>query len=105
MWIADNWKDYAVLDCGGGEKVERWGSQVLVRPDPQAIWPREASCRAWDKPNAVYHRSNAGGGHWEIRKLPQQWAIPLRRPDLPAQAHELQAHRPVSRAGGQLGFH
>ena len=75
MWIADNWKDYAVLDCGGGEKVERWGSQVLVRPDPQAIWPREASCRAWDKPNAVYHRSNAGGGHWEIRKLPQQWAI------------------------------
>ena len=53
MWIADNWKDYAVLDCGGGEKAERWGTQVLVRPDPQAIWPREASCRAWDRPNAI----------------------------------------------------
>ena len=75
MWIADNWKDYAVLDCGGGEKVERWGKQVLVRPDPQAIWPRAASCRAWDKPNAVYHRSRAGGGEWEIHKLPAQWAI------------------------------
>ena len=75
MWIADNWKDYAVLDCGGGEKVERWGSQVLVRPDPQAIWPRAEGCRAWDKPNAIYHRSNAGGGKWEIRKLPAQWAI------------------------------
>ena len=75
MWIADNWKDYAVLDCGGGEKVERWGNQVLVRPDPQAIWPRAEGCRAWDKPNAIYHRSNAGGGKWEIRKLPEQWAI------------------------------
>lgn len=78
MWIADNWKDYAVLDCGGGEKAERWGSQVLVRPDPQAIWPREASCRAWDRPNAIYHRSNAGGGRWEIRSLPEQWAIRYR---------------------------
>ena len=57
------------------EKVERWGKQVLVRPDPQAIWPRAASCRAWDKPNAVYHRSRAGGGEWEIHKLPAQWAI------------------------------
>ena len=78
MWIADNWKDYAVLDCGGGEKAERWGTQVLVRPDPQAIWPREASCRAWDRPNAIYHRSNAGGGRWEIRSLPEQWAIRYR---------------------------
>ena len=75
MWIANNWKEYAVIDCGGGEKVERWGNQVLVRPDPQAIWPRAEDCRAWDKPNAIYHRSKAGGGQWEIRKLPEQWAI------------------------------
>ena len=75
MWIANNWKEYAVIDCGGGEKVKRWGDQVLVRPDPQAIWPRAESCRAWDKPNAIYHRSKAGGGQWEIRKLPEQWAI------------------------------
>lgn len=75
MWIANNWKEYVVIDCGGGEKVERWGDQVLVRPDPQAIWPRAEGCRAWDKPNAIYHRSKAGGGQWEIRKLPEQWAI------------------------------
>ena len=75
MWIADNWKDYAVLDCGGGEKIERWGNQILQRPDPQAIWPRDKDCKVWNKPNAIYHRSNAGGGKWEIRRLPEQWAI------------------------------
>lgn len=75
MWVAENWKDYTVLDCGGGEKVERWGDQVLVRPDPQAIWPRDTRCRAWQSPNAVYHRSSAGGGKWEIRRLPEQWSI------------------------------
>ena len=75
MWIADHWKDYAVLDCGGGEKIERWGSQILQRPDPQAIWARDKDCKAWNRPNAIYHRSNAGGGRWEIRKLPEQWAI------------------------------
>ena len=75
MWIADHWKDYAVLDCGGGEKIERWGSQILQRPDPQAIWARDKDCKAWNRPNAIYHRSNAGGGKWEIRRLPEQWAI------------------------------
>ena len=47
MWIADHWKDYAVLDCGGGEKIERWGNQILQRPDPQAIWPRDKDCKVW----------------------------------------------------------
>lgn len=60
---------------GGGEKIERWGNQILQRPDPQAIWPRDKDCKVWNKPNAIYHRSNAGGGKWEIRKLPEQWAI------------------------------
>ena len=72
MWIADNWKDYAVLDCGGGEKAERWGTQVLVRPDPQAIWPREASCRAWDRPNAIYqdvYKRQAQGGWVGVSKI------------------------------------
>ncbi len=78
MWIADQWKDYAVLDCGGGEKVERWGTQVLVRPDPQAIWPRDAGCRAWAQAHATYHRSSAGGGSWDIKKLPAQWQIHYR---------------------------
>ena len=75
MWIANNWKDYTILDCGGGEKLERWGNQVLVRPDPQAIWPRAEEDRVWNRANAVYHRSNAGGGKWEIRKLPEVWTI------------------------------
>ena len=75
MWIANNWSDYAVLDCGGGEKVERWGKQILVRPDPQAIWPKIETESAWKRANAVYHRSKSGGGQWEIRKLPAQLTI------------------------------
>ncbi len=75
MWIANNWSDYAVLDCGGGEKVEKWGPHTLVRPDPQAIWPKIDSVNAWKRANAIYHRSKSGGGQWEIRKLPAQWTI------------------------------
>ncbi len=74
MWIANGWSDYAVLDCGGGEKAEKWGAYTLIRPDPQAIWARQASA-AWAKPNAVYHRSKSGGGQWEIHHLPAQWKI------------------------------
>lgn len=79
MWIADKWTEYRVLDCGGGEKVERWGPHTLVRPDPQAVWPREQTCRAWTQADAVYHRSNAGGGKWDIKKLPAQWSISYRQ--------------------------
>ena len=75
MWIANNWSDYAVLDCGGGEKVEKWGPHILVRPDPQAIWPQTDPAGPWQRANAVYHRSKSGGGQWEIRKLPAQWTI------------------------------
>jgi 23S rRNA (cytosine1962-C5)-methyltransferase len=75
MWIAKEWKDYTVLDCGGGEKLEQWGAYTLVRPDPQAIWPQTLPQNQWKRANAVYHRSNAGGGKWEIRKLPAVWTI------------------------------
>lgn len=75
MWIANEWVDYEVLDCGRGEKLERWGSQILRRPDPQAIWPRAKAAAVWNRADAVYHRSSSGGGRWEIRKLPEQWAI------------------------------
>lgn len=78
MWIADKWNDYRILDCGDGQKVEKWGPHTLVRPDPQAIWNKEPSCREWKQANATYHRSNAGGGKWDIRKLPQQWQIHYR---------------------------
>ena len=75
MWIANAWTDYEVLDCGGGEKLERWGDKILRRPDPQAIWPRAEEDRVWNRANAVYHRSSSGGGKWEIRRLPEQWAV------------------------------
>ncbi len=74
MWLADQWKDYEVIDCSNGEKLERWGTYLLQRPDPQVIWqtPRGA---AWNHPNAIYHRSSRGGGEWEFFSLPEQWTI------------------------------
>ena len=78
MWLANNWKDYEVIDCSKGEKLERWGDYILVRPDPQVIWdtPRKEKC--WHKMNAHYHRSKKGGGEWEFFDLPQQWSIHYR---------------------------
>ena len=73
MWIADKWKDYEVLDTSGGEKLERWGDYILVRPDPQVIWDSGKSDPKWRKFNGHYHRSKAGGGEWEFRNLPEEW--------------------------------
>ena len=78
MWIADGWKDYELLDCGGGEKLERWGDQILVRPDPQAIWESDRKNRGWRTANARYSRSSTGGGHWDKNKLPESWPISYR---------------------------
>lgn len=75
MWIADNWKDYEVLDCSQGEKLERWGKYTLVRPDPQVIWNTPRRHIGWKKKNAHYHRSKKGGGEWEFFDLPKQWQI------------------------------
>ena len=61
MWIADNWKDYEVLDTSTGEKLERWGEYLLVRPDPQVIWNTNKAAPGWKKMNGHYHRSNKGG--------------------------------------------
>lgn len=57
MWLADNWKDYEVIDCSKGEKLERWGDYILVRPDPQVIWNTPRKEKGWHKMNAHYHRS------------------------------------------------
>ena len=65
MWIADGWQDYELLDCGGGEKLERWGGKILVRPDPQAIWNTPRRNPGWQRPDGRYFRSSSGGGHWE----------------------------------------
>lgn len=75
MWIADNWKEYEVIDCSNGEKLERWGSYLLVRPDPQVIWDTPKEHKGWKHNNAHYHRSNKGGGEWEFFDLPEQWDL------------------------------
>jgi 23S rRNA (cytosine1962-C5)-methyltransferase len=75
MWIADNWKDYEVIDTSSGEKLERWGDFFLVRPDPQVIWNTEKKHYGWKKFNGHYHRSSKGGGEWEFKNLPQEWSI------------------------------
>ena len=76
IYTADKWKDYRCIDAGDGEKLEIWKDTVLRRPDPQAIWPKSKTCRTWQKADAVYHRSNKGGGQWEYhKKLPEYWTI------------------------------
>ncbi len=75
MWIADGWKDYEVIDCSEGEKLERWGNYLLVRPDPQVIWSTPKKETGWTKMNGHYHRSAKGGGEWEFFHLPEQWTI------------------------------
>ncbi|MBR2387645.1 MAG: class I SAM-dependent methyltransferase [Clostridia bacterium] len=75
MWIADKWQDYELLDTSDGERLERWGKYVLVRPDPQIIWKNVASHPSWRTADGVYKRSSSGGGKWVKNKLPEQWQI------------------------------
>lgn len=75
MWIADQWKDYEILDTSNGEKLERWKDYMLIRPDPQVIWKTPKTNSFWKQPNGYYHRSSKGGGEWEFFDLPQQWKI------------------------------
>jgi 23S rRNA (cytosine1962-C5)-methyltransferase len=76
MFFAKDWNDYELLDTGGGEKLERWGTYVLRRPDPQIIWPLDKETGAWLKADAHYHRSSSGGGQWQYRNdLPERWTI------------------------------
>ena len=86
MWIADRWTDYKILDTSAGEKLERWGDYVLVRPDPQVIWQSSDKRSLWKKPNAHYHRSSKGGGEWEFFDLPAEWRI----------GYDLGAHEPIA---------
>ena len=75
MWTAEHWKDYEVLDASGGEKLERWGKYILVRPDPQVIWDTPHEHRGWKQKNGHYHRSVKGGGEWEFFDLPDEWSV------------------------------
>lgn len=76
MRVAQDWKDYELIDCSDGEKLERWGSEVLVRPDPQVIWKSEKNHALWYIPAARYFRSKSGGGQWQVyRHMPSVWQI------------------------------
>ena len=76
MNIANNWKDYEIIDMANGEKLERWGKFVLIRPDPQIVWPEKSNPKLWNDAHARYIRSSTGGGHWEVmKKLPDSWSI------------------------------
>ena len=75
MWLSDKWKDYELIDASGGEKLERWGSHILLRPDPQAIWFTQRADPRWKRPDAVYRRASTGGGAWEKNSLPASWKI------------------------------
>lgn len=75
MWTADKWKDYELLDTSGGEKLERWGKYILVRPDPQVIWKSAKKNPGWKNPDASYRRSGSGGGAWLENRLPEKWTV------------------------------
>lgn len=78
LWISDEWKEYEVLDATDGERLERWGKYILVRPDPQVIWSTPHAAPQWKKYDARYIRSNTGGGHWSEHHLPERWQIRYR---------------------------
>ncbi len=76
MWTAQNWKDYELLDAADGERLERWGKYILIRPDPQVIWRGNGhSASEWKHADGVYRRSRSGGGEWVVNRLPQEWNI------------------------------
>ena len=76
MRFTTKWKDYELLDVSNGERLERWGNVILVRPDPQIIWNTPKADKNWQNPNAIYHRSSSGGGKWEVKNVPQNiWNI------------------------------
>ena len=75
MFIADNWVDYELLDAVGGERLERWGEYILIRPDPQIIWGGEKKRKEWTTAQGVYRRSNTGGGAWVRKDVPEEWTV------------------------------
>ena len=75
MWISDQWIEYELIDASDGEKLERWGNYILVRPDPQVIWSTPRTDPRWKRFDARYARSNTGGGHWSEHRLPENWKL------------------------------
>ncbi len=78
MRVSDNWKDYELIDCTDGQRLERWKDIVLIRPDPQVIWKTPKENPLWYSPHAIYNRSNTGGGSWQVcKKMPDVWQVSL----------------------------
>jgi len=76
MRYTKDWQDYEIIATGDGEKLERWGNVVLLRPDPQVIWHAETNLKNYKGLNAHYHRSSTGGGAWENKKgMPTEWNV------------------------------
>ena len=75
MWVSEKWSDYELLDCSCGERLERWGSFITVRPDPQVIWRTPKEHPSWRETHARYERSHTGGGRWESNSLPDRWRV------------------------------
>ncbi len=75
MWAEKTWKDYELIDTSDGERLERWGKYILVRPDPQIIWKGVKKSPMWENADAVYSRSKSGGGSWSQSRLPEEWKI------------------------------
>ncbi len=79
MRYSENWKDYELIDCSDGERLERWGNIILIRPDPQIIWSSGKKNPLWKNAHARYHRSNKGGGSWEMyKRVPDSWSVKYR---------------------------
>lgn len=78
MWFSKQWRDYELLDCSDGQRLERWGGYTLIRPDPQVIWKNCKRHPAWKKADGVYTRSKSGGGSWNENRLPEEWEIGYR---------------------------
>ena len=76
MWSSYDWKEYELIDAADGQRLERWGKYVFIRPDPQAVWGNKSNNRMWKKADGKYIRSSSGGGHWEFySKIPESWTI------------------------------
>lgn len=76
MRYSTDWRDYELIDCSDGEKLERWTREILIRPDPQVIWKTEKNNRLWAQPSARYHRSKTGGGQWQVfTRMPAAWQV------------------------------
>ena len=115
MRLAGNWKEYELLDATGGNRLERWGKTILVRPDPQVVWRFEEASPLWQRADAVYHRSASGGGRWEKRgRFADEWTIGYDRLKLkvsptgfkhtgifPEQGVNWDAYRSMIRAAGR----